>query len=70
MGLEEYDLYDPVTNLNMGAWYLHVLYLEYGDWTRALAAYNGGPLAAPKAADHPYPPLVMRVYHREHSGDT
>ncbi|HYF92950.1 MAG TPA: lytic transglycosylase domain-containing protein [Symbiobacteriaceae bacterium] len=62
MGLDSYDLYDPVTNLNMGAWYLHALYHDYGSWDSALAAYNGGPRGAPKGAAHPYTQRVMRVY--------
>lgn len=67
MGLRSYDLYDPVTNLNMGAWYLRTLYREYGDWDMALAAYNGGPRGAPRGASHPYTQLVMRVYHMQGS---
>lgn len=64
LGWESYDLYDPQTNMTMGAWYLYVLHKQYGDWNQALAAYNGGPRAAPQGAAHPYTKLVMRVYHR------
>lgn len=64
LGMSDYDLYDPVTNLTMGAWYLRVLYNEYGSWDMALAAYNGGPRAAPRGAEFPYTRLVMSVYHR------
>jgi soluble lytic murein transglycosylase-like protein len=61
-GLEQYDLFDPVTNLTMGAWYLHVLHAEYGNWSQALAVYNGGPRAASLGADYPYTKQVMRVF--------
>lgn len=62
LGWERYDIYDPQTNMTMGAWYLYVLHKQYGDWGQALAAYNGGPRAAPRGATHPYTRLVMRVY--------
>ncbi|HWI63855.1 MAG TPA: lytic transglycosylase domain-containing protein [Symbiobacteriaceae bacterium] len=62
MGLTSYDLYDPVTNMKMGAWYLRTLYREYGDWNMALAGYNGGPRGAPRGAEHPYTRRVMSVY--------
>lgn len=65
LGMAQYDLYDPVTNLTMGAWYLRTLYREYGSWNMALAAYNGGPRAAPLGAEFPYTRLVMRVYHHQ-----
>lgn len=62
MGLEEYNIFDPRTNLSMGAWYLKRLYQQYGGWPEALAAYNGGPAAAPLGADHSYTRKVMAVY--------
>lgn len=65
MGLQSYDLFDPTMNMHMGAWYLQSLYGEYGDWNMALAAYNGGPLGAPRGADHPYTQRVMRVYKQQ-----
>jgi soluble lytic murein transglycosylase-like protein len=67
LGMEVYDVYDPVTNLTMGAWYLSVLHQEYGDWNKALAAYNGGPRAAAMGADFPYTRLVMKVYGQQGS---
>jgi soluble lytic murein transglycosylase len=36
-------LFDPEVNLRLGTRYLAVLRARYGDWTRALAAYNWGP---------------------------
>ena len=36
------DLYDPEINVRYGAWYLHHLFLKYGDERLALAAYNAG----------------------------
>ena len=38
MGLVDYDLYDPLTILSMGAWYLQALRSKHGSWDRALAA--------------------------------
>lgn len=64
LGWESYDIYDPQTNMTMGAWYLYVLHRQYGSWDQALAAYNGGPRAAPVGGGHPYTQLVMRVYNR------
>lgn len=63
LGWETYDLFDPATNVKMGAWYLYVLHREYGNWEMALAAYNGGPRLAHIGADFPYTKRVLRVYH-------
>lgn len=68
MGIEEYDLFDPLTNVTMGTWYLHVLIQEYGSWDQALAAYNGGPRGALLGADHPYVGLIKRFYDYSGSG--
>jgi len=43
-GFETEDLFDPVTNIRMGAYYLGYLLKRYkGDVPIALSAYNGGP---------------------------
>jgi hypothetical protein len=34
---------DPNQNISLGVGYLKSLYLQFGDWTTALAAYNWGP---------------------------
>lgn len=70
MGLDQYDLYDPLTNLSMGAWYLQALHREHGSWDRALAAYNGGPRAVRLGSQHPYVGRIMQAYRRggPHSG--
>ena len=39
-------LYDPVTNTEMAALYLDILYATYNDQRMVLAEYNGGPLNA------------------------
>jgi soluble lytic murein transglycosylase-like protein len=65
MGLESYDIFDPVTNLTMGTWYLRTLYDEYGSWDQALAAYNGGPKGARLGAAHPYTRRVMSLYRQQ-----
>lgn len=67
LGLQEYDLFDPTTNVTMGAWYLRVLYDEYGSWEQALAAYNGGPRAAAIGGDWPYTRRVLSLYQRHGS---
>lgn len=36
-------LFDPELNLRFGTRYLALLHARYGNWTRALAAYNWGP---------------------------
>lgn len=36
------DLFDPDTNIQIGCWYLSLLYEEFGDMELALASYNGG----------------------------
>ncbi|HNQ49499.1 MAG TPA: lytic transglycosylase domain-containing protein [Hydrogenophilus thermoluteolus] len=36
------DLYDPTVSLDLGAQLLAELFERYGNWTDALAAYNGG----------------------------
>ncbi len=35
-------LYDPQTNIKYGTYYLSRLYMRFGNWNTALAAYNGG----------------------------
>jgi hypothetical protein len=49
-GIDDFDLNDPATNLDFGAWYLARQIEQFGDGTlsrdtvlRAAAAYNGGP---------------------------
>lgn len=41
-GLADGMLYDPETNIRYGIYYLHRLYLRYGDWQTVCAAYNAG----------------------------
>lgn len=36
------QLFDPETNIEIGCWYLSVLYNEFGSTDLVLAAYNGG----------------------------
>jgi len=37
------SLYDPETNITLGAYYLNKLFLRFGDLGLALEAYNHGP---------------------------
>lgn len=39
---EEYDIYDPETNLLFGCWYLGYLFARFGVRDTVLAAYNAG----------------------------
>lgn len=51
--LAEYDLYDPATNVRMGAYYLaHLLERFDGNERRALVAYNYGPTAVSLMIEH------------------
>jgi len=69
------DAFRPDENVRGGTRYLRKMIDRYGDWTRALAAYNAGP----KAVDRyrgvpPYPETrdyVKRVlnYYRHYDGD-
>ena len=43
VGVSPEHLHHPDHNLYAAAKYLRRLYLEFGDWTLALAAYNRGP---------------------------
>lgn len=55
--LEDGMRYDPETSIRYGTYYLSRLYLQFGRWDLALAAYNAGPgnvnkwLADPELAD-------------------
>jgi hypothetical protein len=42
-GFSASDLYDPTSNAQAGLSYLQQLYNQFGNWTDALEAYNGGP---------------------------
>jgi len=37
-----YTVYNPIHNLEIGAWFLGKMYKEHKSWTLALAAYNAG----------------------------
>jgi soluble lytic murein transglycosylase-like protein len=41
-------LFEPTLNIRLGTRYLAMLHARYGNWTRALAAYNWGPGAIDK----------------------
>ncbi|MBN1647610.1 MAG: lytic transglycosylase domain-containing protein [Spirochaetales bacterium] len=43
LSLDEYDIYDPLTNLTIGGWYLANVRKRNNDYSRALFAYNAGP---------------------------
>lgn len=61
-GLDQYDLSDPETSIELGSYYLAMLLAEYGSPEKALAAYNGGPGAAQHSEENPYMLRVMKVY--------
>lgn len=39
---EEVSPFDPAVNIRCGTYYLHELYLSFGRWDMAIAAYNAG----------------------------
>lgn len=45
--------HDPSQNLDGGARYLKAMFLRFGDWKLALAAYNAGPEAVEKYSGVP-----------------
>jgi soluble lytic murein transglycosylase-like protein len=61
-GLTHYDLADSVTNVNLATGYLAALIDEYGGIAIALAAYNGGPSAAPDWETNMYARKVLKFY--------
>jgi len=59
--LAEYDLYDPATNVRMGAYYLGQLLERFeGSERAALAAYNYGPTAVSRMLRNGEP--IPKVY--------
>jgi hypothetical protein len=42
-GIRDYDLRDPATNIDFGAWYLAQQWRAFGSPGLSAAAYNGGP---------------------------
>lgn len=42
LGVSDYDLTDPQTNLRFGGRYFSDLYRAFGEWTPSLVAYNAG----------------------------
>jgi soluble lytic murein transglycosylase-like protein len=61
-GLTHYDLADSVTNVNLATGYLAALIDQYGGIAIALAAYNGGPSAAPDWETNRYARKVLKFY--------
>jgi len=37
-----YDVYNPLHNIEIGAWFLRQMYDQHKSWTLAMAAYNAG----------------------------
>lgn len=65
-GLPSEALWDPDRNLYVAARYLRELYFRFGDWYKALAAYNRGPTRVSEegvdAKGHRYAERVLAVY--------
>ena len=55
-------LFDPVSNVRLGVFYLQGLIERYGNWTTALAAYNWGPTRIAKRLQRGEP--IPAVYAR------
>ncbi|GBD40656.1 Membrane-bound lytic murein transglycosylase D [bacterium HR39] len=56
LGVPPSYLYDPDWNLYASMLYLQRLYRRFGDWNKALAAYNAGPGRAHQ------PPRTTQIY--------
>lgn len=61
-GLQEYDLADSATNLDLGALYLSILLEQHGTVEKALAVYNGGPKAVNNWQSNLYVRRVLNLY--------
>lgn len=58
------DLYEPILNIWIGSEYLKKLYQRYGNWPKAIAAYNAGSpryVAAGVFINQNYVNIVLRV---------
>lgn len=71
LGVE--DPFQPTENVRGGSRYLRQLIDRYGDWSRALAAYNAGPAAVDRHRGIPpyretrdYVKRVLTYYHAYH----
>lgn len=66
-GIPPEALYDPDLNLYVAARYLRDLFLRFGQWHLALAAYNQGPTSLAQEGLKPqayrYALKVLQVYH-------
>lgn len=56
------DWRNPVENAKVGAMFLAKLYRKYGDWHRALAAYNWGPARVDAKPEPSQWPAQVRGY--------
>lgn len=51
LGYSSYNLFDPVTNIKFGIYYMHKLHKRFGDYDIALSAYFWGPTNVSKNID-------------------
>jgi transglycosylase, SLT family len=42
LGVSDYDIFDPETNIRFGTWYISYLYYRFGSYQLAAVAYNAG----------------------------
>jgi hypothetical protein len=54
------DPHDPLQNVAGGAKYLSTQYTKFGNWSDALAAYNGGPGNVSGSAEQAYAAKVLQ----------
>lgn len=55
------NAWDPMQNMKGGASYLATQFKKFGDWAKALAAYNGGPAGTNKPAAKEYATEVLHT---------
>jgi soluble lytic murein transglycosylase-like protein len=56
-----HDVYDPITNLWLGMYYLSWLYNKYGSWGDVISAYNYGSVKLDDSGDYVNYPYVNSV---------
>lgn len=62
LGIQSGDLWDPCTNIHVGAWVLAGYIRQFGYTWKAIGAYNAGPSSKPRS-DEKRRIYAQKVYH-------